>query len=302
MDSILEAARSPEFVAGLRWGGLLGLVGLLIGLGWRRQRSGPAPIAALATMVAAVFAMPIARSLPTALITGLPLLLLAGVAFPWTRRIPFLPVLAALPGAWFIGRSDLPGRGWVVTLVIAVVAVGGPIIAWFDDRVESPVPSWMFAITAAGVWATVPDTEEILVLLGAIAVPTLLAWPMRVLRLGRIGIHPLVGLFMWAIAWGGRERESAIIGAAAAIGLVAAPISAWFAHRQRMSTPGWVGFLVLASHTGLVLFVTRVAGLEDQLGLASLLAVSAITTALFLWLFVERSVANGAPSLGRGFN
>lgn len=232
------------------------------------------------------------RPLPQDLLVGVGLLAVAGAVFPWARRIPLVPVLVALPGAWLIGHSDLPGPGWVVPLVTLVIAVGGPVISWFDEKRDgSPVPMILFVIAVGGVWATVPDTEEALLLLGAMAAPTLLAWPLKVARLGPVGAHTLIGLYMWVVAWGGRGRAGSVIGAAAALGLlILAPLASWFAHRQRVSTSGWAGFLLIVSHVALVGFVTRVAGFEPEPRPALVLALPAIGGALLLWWVVERSI------------
>lgn len=287
MDSIIESVRSPEFLAALRWGGVVGLVGLLAGLAWRRLHKKPAPIAGLATTLAAVLAMPIARPLPTELFAGLVLLLLAGIAFPWTRRGPLLPELSALPGAWLIGRSGLPGRGWVLVLAVVLVALGGPIISRFDEPAEGyPVPTWMFAISAAGAWATVPDTEEILVLLGGLALPTLLAWPLKVARLGSSGAYALVGLYMWVVAWGGRGREGSIVGAVACLGgFVLSPLMTSL-KRPPVRLPA---LAVIALHLILVIVGARIAGLrENPLAAASIAALALAITGTGCWIWLRR--------------
>jgi hypothetical protein len=180
----------------------------------------------------------------------------------------------------------------VVPFVVVVGSIAGPVAAWFDDDAHgSPLPAWMIALSAAGVWLTVPDTEEVLVLLGALAIPTLLTWPLRVLRLGSVGAHTLAGLYMWVVVWGARGREGSIVGATAALGLLAAPIAAWFAGRPRVTTHDVIGSSLIAGHALLVVFVTRVAGFESEARPAFLLAVSAVVTALLLWFAVERSVA-----------
>lgn len=296
MGSIVEAVGSPEFLAGLRWGGITGTAALLVGIAWRRWRQQPAAVAGLAAIVAAALAMSVTRPLSPSAWAGLGLLALAGAIFPWTRRIPFLPVLMAVPGAWLIGRSGLLGPGWVTPLVIVVIALSGPVISWFDDNADaSPVPSLLFSISAVGVWVTLPDTEEARVLLGAMTVPTLLAWPLRLARLGAVGGHALVGLFLWVIAWGGRGRQGSVIGAALGM-LAVAPIASWLARRQRVTTTGWIGFSLLLVHAALVAYLTRVAGLKSDPVVASWLALPALAAATLLWVTVERSIGHAPRS------
>ena len=296
MDSIVEAAGSPEFLTGLRWGGITAAAALLIGIAWRRWRKEPAPVAGLAVVVAVALGMPTVRPLHQNLLAGLGLLAVSGEIFPWTRRILLLPFLVALPGAWLIARSDLPGPGWVMPLVIVVIGMGGPVISWFDENAEGPaLPMLLFAIAVAGVWVTVPDTEEALVLLGATGALTLLAWPLRVARLGPVGSHALIGFYMWAVAWGGRGREGSIIGATAALGmLVAAPIGALLARRRQVTTDGWPGVGLAVLQTVVVAVATRVAGLKsDQIDAAGI-ALPALSAALILWVMVERSMPRSA--------
>jgi hypothetical protein len=177
-----------------------------------------------------------------------------------------------------------------MALVIGVVSLAGPLISWFSAGADrSPIPAWLFAVSVAGIWVTVPDTEEALVLLGAVAVPTLLAWPMRVARLGPIGSHALLGLYMWVIAWGGRGREGSIIGATAALAmLVAAPLSARLAGKPRVTTAGGPGLWVLSIDLVLVAVVTRVAGLRSHsLGALAVVGPSLLAASL-LWVAIER--------------
>ncbi|MGH8928762.1 MAG: hypothetical protein ACRDWH_10455 [Acidimicrobiia bacterium] len=298
MGAIVEAVGSPEFLAGLRWGGITAAVGLAVGLGWRRRLKKPAPVAGLAAVVAAALAMSITGPLPSMVWAGLGLLALAGAIFPWTRRIPFLPLLVAFPGAWLIGRSGLPGPDWVVSVVSVVVAVVGPVAAWFDEDADgSPTPAWLFAIAAAGVWVTVPDTEEALVLLGAIAAATLLSWPLGVARLGSVGVHALVGLYMWVVAWGGRGREGAVVGAVAALGMLfAAPVAAWMARNRNVATTGWAAVWLVVLQILVVAVSTRVGGLRPDPFDAAAIAVPALLAALLLWLLTERSISHAPRS------
>ena len=120
------------------------------------------------------------------------------------------------------------------------------------------------------------------------SVPTLLAWPLRVARLGSIGAHCLLGLLMWVIAWGGRGRSGSVIGAAAAIGLlVAAPLGSWFARHPRVTTSRSAGLVLVVIHAALVAFVTRVAGFEAEPQPALVLSISGLGLATVLWWVME---------------
>ena len=83
-----------------------------------------------------------------------------------------------------------------------VVVAAAPLIASFDD--SDTERSWgpgLWLVTAAGVFAAVPDTVEALVLLGASIPVALLGWPLRLVRIGP-GAYPLVAVFVWVVAWG----------------------------------------------------------------------------------------------------
>ena len=68
----------------------------------------------------------------------------------------------------------------------------------------------LFAVTLAGVWVTVPDTEEALVLLGALTIPTLVAFiPTGAAR--PIGAHALSGLMIWVVAGVGEDEKAPLL-------------------------------------------------------------------------------------------
>jgi hypothetical protein len=298
VGGIIEGIGSSEFLAGLRWGGIAVGMALLGALVWRRFRKERAPFVGLAGGGAILLAMPVVRPVNGTLLGGLGLLALAGVIFPWTRRNPFLPVMAALPGAWLVATSGLPGPGWVPVMVFGVAAICGPVISWFDDAAEvSPLPVLLFAISAAGVYVTVPDTEEALVMLGALAAPTLLAWPLRMARLGAVGGHVIVGIYVWVVAWGGRGREGSVVGAVAALGMVlAAPIGAWIARKDNVTTAAWPGIWLVVLQVLVVAVTTRVGGLQTDPIAAAIIAVPTLIAALLLWVVVERSISHSPRS------
>ena len=208
MDSILAAVRSVEFLAGLTWGVVALGAGLVVSLVWRRLFHRPAPVVGLLLTAAAWWAMPTVRETPEDLWQGLLMLAGAGLLFPWVRKVPLLPAVLATPGAWWITqRAGLPVDPWVLWLLFAMIVAGGPLTASVDRTYEKwGLATILLVVTIAGVFSTLPDTEEILVLLGVTVPLVFLAWPKVLASLGGVGAYPAVGVFAWVIVWGGRGQ------------------------------------------------------------------------------------------------
>src|SRR4030095_2363305 len=78
----------------------------------------------------------------------------------------------------------------------------------------------LFVVTAAGVYATVPDTELVGAVLGASLPLVLLGWPARIASLGRPGGAAATALLLWAGAAGGGGRPASIVAVVACLGLL----------------------------------------------------------------------------------
>jgi hypothetical protein len=285
VNSLTSALGSAEFRTGLIWGGVALAVGLVAALLWRRLRHSPAPIVGLLIALAAWWAMPEVRATPDAVWQGLAMLGAAGLLFPWARKVDLLPAILAIPGAWWITRmANLPGSEWVLWLLFSMIVLGASMAATFDrnNKTFGPV---MLTLTVVGAFFTLPDTEEILVFAG-VAIPLgLLAWPKPLARLGAIGVYPAIGLLAWVIAWGGRGRETAVIGAAASLALlVSEPAARWLSRRSSTvfdRLPDTVSGPILAGLMDLpvVVVASRVAGLRSEPVIAGAIAVAALVAA-----------------------
>jgi hypothetical protein len=189
---------------------------------------------------------------------------------------PFAAVLAV----------DASPTGWVRGLVGAAVVLAAPAAsrteaAWGD----AGLPPVLYAITAAGVFAAVPDTEQAAVLLGASVPLGLAGWPLGHVRLGPAGAGAAVALLVWVAAVGGRGREPSIVGAVACLGLlVTLPAGRWRA--RRTGRGGAVGrthhvvVLVVGVHLAVVAVASRVAGIASDLEVAAPVAAVAVLAAL----------------------
>lgn len=215
-ETLRSVLGEPELAAGF-WSGLVAAVaGLVLATSWRWER--PAPVAG--PLFAAAFAVALARThgVPAGLAVGLAVLCAAGMVRRRSRSLPL-----AVAGAWLVTWGSglaLSPRWWPPLLVAVVLA--GLLMADLDDRWgRQGLGLPLLAITLAGIYATVPDTEQALIALGAVLPLTLLAWPWPFAALGRGGALASVGVALWVAAAGGVGRGSAVVGGIACLGLLA---------------------------------------------------------------------------------
>ena len=274
-----------EFVSGLAAGALA----LCAATVQSRRHAHRNPLAGLVMTAAAVVAISRTWSVVPGVLLGL-----GGVAVTlvWLDRrrprggpsfttaavlvTPFAAVLAV----------DASPTGWVRGLVGAAVVLGAPAAArteagWGD----AGLPPVLYAITAAGVFAAVPDTEQAALLLGASLPLGLAGWPLGHVRLGPAGAGAAVALLVWVAAVGGRGREPSIVGAVACLGLlVTLPAGGWRARRTgrrgAVGHPHRVAVLVVAVHLAVVAVASRVAGIASDLEVAAPVAAATVLAAL----------------------
>ncbi|NND04371.1 MAG: hypothetical protein HKN91_16465 [Acidimicrobiia bacterium] len=291
----LEALGSEEFMWGLAFGFAALAIGALAIYVWRQWRERPVAIVSLLAAGAAVAASAVAAEPPRELWTGVALLAGAGALYPLVSRLPLLPAALAAPGAWWVTNTvDLPGAGWVPWALLAWIVVGGTLLADFDRHHEGTgYCPLLLVISVAGMFATLPDTEQILVVFGAVLPLAVLSWPRGFAALGPIGVYPLLGVLAWVIAVGGQGRESAVIGAMAALGLLAVePLVRWWGASTifDVTSPRWRRFPVIAlGHLAVVLLMARGAGLA-----ASPMRAAGIAVAIAAAAAVGLALASGA--------
>jgi hypothetical protein len=183
-------------------------------------------------------------------------------------------LLAVLPGALLLAfDGGLPTMVWVQILVVAMTILGAWSVTDFDDRwrTRGYVPV-LWAVTVVGVYYTVPDTTEALVLLGVALPLVVLGWPWPVGSFGPAGSWAAVGLLTWTIAIEGYFRQSAVVGGMACLGVLAFEPLIRLLRRDRWTPvdvlpPAWWGVVVLGTaHFGLVFLASRVAGLQGRTG------------------------------------
>jgi hypothetical protein len=308
-----EVVSRKEFHVGLHWGlALAAVVAVAGGLSlWVFKR--PAPIAGLIVPLAFANGVKHWVALPANVTEGLVLLALAGLISgllaSWWKPFALAGVVLAIPGAALLtSNSGLPNVGWVGPLVIATTVFGGAAVADFDRRyAKRGWPVVMLAVSVAGVYFTVPDTERALVLLGASVPLVLLGWPFALASLGSVGAYPAVGALAWTAAFEGRGRHTAIIGGVACLGLFVAEPLARLVQGLRptaleaLPKTWWMAIPVAVVHLALVFVASRIAGLRTEVSQAVLISAMGLVSAVAVLWAVQSELPTVAPrSLERG--
>lgn len=295
MSSALQAVQdllaSPEFIGGLITGGAALLFGLVVGLGRGGIGWGLAVGAATFAAVYATFG----RRL------GLTAGLLILVAGGWLLERAIRDGMRTdLPLAWalLLGgavlsslRGGLAGTPWIqVATPVFIVAFGYSLGGWrhmSHHRLLGP----LFAISAFGIWVTVPETNTARILI-AVAIVLAVATTGRIdMRVSLAGALVVAATVAWIGADGGASRPGAIVGAWGTAGLLM--LLPWFGESES-SIPGW---LVVGLHIGLVLVSSRLFGLWTDAGTAALGILASFAVAWGL-LFLVLPMSNEARDLG----
>lgn len=302
-----DALGEPEFTAGLQWGLLALGVGVVLVIGWRlRGWKVSLPVWGVLAAGAGVLGLRSSVGAPDELPLALAALVVAGVI---AARFS-LPILAesalAVPGAAILAvRCGVVDVTWVRVVVFAAVVVAGPLVSDFDRRHRRRCfGSVFFALSSIGVYYTVPDTEQALVLLAVTLVLVPLAWPVAFASLSRPGSLAAVGLLAWVSATGGIGRLSSVIGGIASLGLLVAEPLADLTGRDRPRPlapldQSWWGVPVAATlHLVAVVVGSRVVGLQSSVTTAASLAIAELVAAvglLLIWSRVRARLADRAP-------
>ncbi len=276
LSTIFDLTNRSEFMVG----GLIGVVALLIialVTPDQKQRLDWGVVFAAAFLLGV--GLTVGRRF--GLVFGIGTLALGG----WLARPPHDTMRAVFGWALLLAgavvvvwRGGLPDIAWVTILAPLLILAGGAALAAWSTRLPQEVLGPMVAISAFGIWATVPDTEAARVLLG-VSLPMALGTvrPIRA-TLTFAGAFPLVGIMVWVTAVGGEGRPASIIGGWACLGALAIlPL-------YRDSLRGWIEARPLPTilyHAILVGIASRIIGLWESVGLA-VLAVIILGMAAYL--------------------
>jgi len=178
-------------------------------------------------------------------------------------------------------------------LLAATVAVAAALTA-FDRRWgDLGLLPALLAVSAAGIWATVPDVEGALVLLGATVAMALLGRPgplaarrPGLAAFGAAGSAAAAAVLVWVVATGGAGRPGSVVGGLACLGLLLVEPAVRLLDPRRRSPldpvqgrPG-LGWAALAVQLVLAGFASRVAGRPDSAAIALGLAALGLGLAL----------------------
>jgi hypothetical protein len=211
-----------------------------------------------------------------------------------SNRWALLLVGAVLVGSASGLATDPP---WIPPVVIAAVSLSAPAMGRFDRRWgASGVSPVLMALSAGGLFYTLPDPEEAAILLGASMPLMLLSAPLIRGAYGGSGAWAMAGLFVWTVMAGGYGRESAIVGGLACLGVFAA---APFASLGRAQPPSSQRTVTLAAvHAASVLIASRVVGLQENAVVALAIGVTLIALATLAVWSIEHSGRLGDPGPG----
>lgn len=290
---------SPEFGAGLAYGLLALTVVGLASLAWRRLTEGrPIPVSGLVAVAAVLLALSRAGRGSTWLLVGVGTVIAGSAVRAWLRTSAPAATLLVAPGAAVIAYQALSGPGWARHVAFVAIATGGALAATYGaDHGHQDLGPLLLSISAGGIWATVPDTEHALALLGATAPLALAGWPLRWTRLDAVGAPAWVALAMWTVASEGATRSTAVVGGIGSLGMFALEptIGALRRHQTRPRITAKVSRLgELGLHLLVVFVSSRVAGLRRSLPLAIVILVVAYSAAA--WWLLRR--AGGSRASG----
>lgn len=299
----------PSFTTALWWGSLAFIAAAILSMAWpSRLRSGGVPVAGLLLAAAIVVALSDLGPLPESLIVGLVLLgaggTISGLAIgpPGTTAVVGLAVSGV--GAWSV-VEDLrfdwaPGR----PLAAALVVLAGVAVASADrQRADFAIGPILVAVSAVGLYLTVPETRQVLVIVAAALPVAVLGWPSPLAVLGRGGSFATVGVLAWVAVADGRTRPGAWIGALCCLGLLLIePMARHLSGRDLVDRlAGHLSALVLVvlAHGVLVLFASRVVGALPSASGAALAAAAGFGLGLGALVAVARLPAGTWPLSGR---
>lgn len=257
-----------EFRTGLWFGAIASgalVLACLAAVALRRGR--PLPIGGVVIAAGGLWSIAHTRPVPNAVVVGV-VGIGASAALPAFRRVSLWYSLGlAVPFAWAIAfHGDVVAVPWAQAFATVAASGGAILVTAFDHAWREEAPGLtLLAVSAVGIYATVPDTETIAAALGVMLPFLFLGWPFCLATLGRPGAAAAVAMLVWAGAVGARGRPTSIVGVAACLGLlVGVPLGQVLVPRAGYLLQGMRRELVLVvmgtSHLVIVVIAARTVG------------------------------------------
>ncbi len=277
------------------------LKGLAVGVGvtavsivwwWisRWFRKLPAPQTGLLIAISFLMVVQTLRPVTDRTWQGFLLLCVSGLFKRWIPvRFLLIAFGALLFSQWSIPDSWLRGFIVIATLWLS---------ASFSS--QTTIGHLLLPMSIAGIFLTIPDTEEVGLLLGMLIPTVLFAWPFRVDSFGRAGSAPLAAIVAWVICVGGHGRPASIIVSVGCFGLlIAFPVLQALKAREvrRRYRIAAIAVLVHIFSMFIVLSLSRTTA-HFGLAIVAVIAAIGIPAILFVALLflprVRRFIRGGA--------
>jgi hypothetical protein len=215
----------------------------------------------------------------------LPALLLLSVAALVVENRPLVVRVAALaPGGAVLVTLAAPGTaGWARALVFVTVLVVAPTSTVVDRRYPT-LTFALLAVSALGVYATVPDTEQARAVVGAL-LPVAAAAFVSSRSHESLGPSVSAALLAWVALVGGVGSPGSVVGAIGCLGVLAlGPLTI------RVSA---VRLVVV--HVVVVAVASRVAGLRQSAWTAAAILVPVVVVAAIVLFAGEQGRRSDPP-------
>jgi hypothetical protein len=274
---VTELTQTREFRTGIACGGIAAVVLGAAVLGCRRRVAFVGLGFAIGAWIALHGWGPARAALvPSSTATaGFVLIAVAGVVIQIMKIPPVVAAVCLAPGAAFLA-TDLAGLrpGWVGAATGICCALGGAAAIDADRwSRRNGFGIVALAVTAVGIYSTVPDTEGARALVG-VALPLLVLVLLRpVPVLGDAGTAVSIAIVLHTVAREGHYRPGAVVGGLGCLGVFACePLGRALLRRTMQAqhlvlapTGRWRALaMAIVLHTALVVWAARVAGLRRE--------------------------------------
>jgi hypothetical protein len=224
----------------------------------------------------------------------------AGAVGAWIGRRLRLPLLLrpllVVPGAAVtVEAMHLADRTTVIWPSVVAAAVIAVLVADADESLAaSAAGPPLLAVSVFGMYVTIPETGQILPVLVVIVPIALVGAPLGLARLGAAGSGAIVVLLAAVVAEGGQARAASIVGGLAAAGVLALePVARRLVPGAAPWPDDWRSPRILALaalHVVLVFVTSRVAGIGDDIEIATSIAAIATAAGLAALVVMLRDV------------